>query len=200
MENVGMVTYRDQFIRRDEEYTDMRTAYILMVFLHEISHMWFGNCVTMKWWDDLWLNESFANLIAFVCLDEAPGLEQFTNAWSVYLGDYFWGLETDAAVSTHPIATNVIHTEQARSIFDGISYGKGGNWLRQTMHLFGREAFKKAVSSYFKEFAYKNTTLEDFINKYDQAVKELGIERDFKSWAQTWLHTAGCNSIWHTVQ
>ena len=99
-----------------------------MVFLHEISHMWFGNLVTMKWWDDLWLNESFANFISYVNLDEAHG-NQYTKSWSLFLDESFWGLGEDQANTTHPIAADVLHTEAAMDIFDGISYGKGDAWL-----------------------------------------------------------------------
>jgi aminopeptidase N len=84
MENVGCVIYRDQYIQRDEEFSSARKQAVLNVFLHEISHMWFGNLVTMAWWDDLWLNESFANYVSYICLDEAPGLEQYKDAWSIF--------------------------------------------------------------------------------------------------------------------
>ena len=94
--------------------------------------MWFGNLVTMKWWDDLWLNESFANYVSYICLDEAPGLEQYKSAWSIFLDESFWGLGEDQKDTTHPICVDVPHTEMACDIFDGISYGKGASWLNQT--------------------------------------------------------------------
>ena len=195
-----MVTYRDQYVRRDELWTDVFTCQILDTFLHEISHMWFGNFVTMKWWDDLWLNESFATYVSHICLDEAPGLEKFTKAWSIFMGDSYWGLEEDQKSTTHPIAVDIKDTEGAIDLFDGISYGKGSCWLKQTFHLFGRQVFEKAVSAYFKEFAYSNTSLEDFIGHFSQAAKDLKIERDFTSWSDTWLKTAGLNEIWHDVE
>ena len=183
MENVGMVTYRDTYIQRDELFSDNKNEYIMITFLHEISHMWFGNLVTMKWWDDLWLNESFADFISFVCLDEAPGLEKFKNAWSGFLDESFWGLGEDQKPTTHPISCEVIHTEAAGDIFDGISYGKRAAWLNQTFNLFGRETFKRGIASYFKEFSYKNSTLQDFVRHIGQAAKDLNVERDFVSWA-----------------
>lgn len=91
--------------------------------------MWFGNLVTMKWWDDLWLNESFANFVSYICLDEAPGLEEHKQAWSIFLDEHFWGLATDLKDTTHAICEEVIHTVAADDIFDGISYGKGASWL-----------------------------------------------------------------------
>ena len=87
MENVGCVTYNDAYISRGEKFTKVKTENIYNTLLHEISHMWFGNLVTMKWWDDLWLNESFANMISYMCMDEAPGLEDITLAWSIFLGE-----------------------------------------------------------------------------------------------------------------
>lgn len=95
MENVGCVIYRDQYVERDELFSWTRKQAILNVFLHEISHMWFGNLVTMDWWDDLWLNESFANYVSYICLHEAPGLEKYTGAWSIFLDESFWGLSED---------------------------------------------------------------------------------------------------------
>jgi len=199
MENVGMVVYRDDYVERDELFSKTKKDNIVITFLHEISHMWFGNYVTMKWWDDLWLNESFANFVSFICQDEAPGMDDYTNAWGLFLNQSFWGLATDQKNTTHPIACEVIHTDSARDIFDGISYGKGASWLNQTFFLFGREVFKKGIASYFKEFAYSNSTLDDFVRHLDDASKELKIERNYADWADTWLKAAGCNQIWHDI-
>jgi aminopeptidase N len=115
MENVGCVVYRDDYVPREggEVFSDYRKEGILNVFLHEISHMWFGNLVTMKWWDDLWLNESFANYVSYICLDEAPGLEKYKNAWSIFLDESFWGLSEDQKDTTHPICVDAIHTMAA---------------------------------------------------------------------------------------
>lgn len=92
--------------------------------------MWFGNLVTMKWWDDLWLNESFANMVSYVCMEEAKGLEDVKLAWNIFLGQQGWGLRTDQLDSTHPIACNVPDTGAADLLFDGISYGKGASFLK----------------------------------------------------------------------
>jgi aminopeptidase N len=95
MENVGCVTYRDDYISRGEEVTRVRLEEIYNTILHEISHMWFGNLVTMKWWDDLWLNESFADMVSFRCMDQAEGLEDVTLAWTTFMDEGFWGLRED---------------------------------------------------------------------------------------------------------
>ena len=158
--------------------------------------MWFGNLVTMAWWDDLWLNEAFANFVSYICLDEAPGLEQYTDAWSIFQDEFYWGLSEDSRVTTHPICVDVIHTEAAQDIFDGISYGKGASWLNQTFYQFGRDVFSVGVESYFKEFAFKNTKLDDFIKHMEAAAKKVGIKTDFVAWCNTFLKTSGCNVIW----
>ena len=95
MENVGMVLYTDTYLERDELFSDTRKEGIMNTFLHEISHMWFGDLVTMKWWDDLWLNESFANFVSYINQDEAPGNEKWKHAWSIFLDESFWGLSED---------------------------------------------------------------------------------------------------------
>jgi len=95
MENVGCIIYRDDYVEREESFNDMRWENVMNTFLHEISHMWFGNLVTMNWWDDLWLNESFANFVSYIALDEAKGLEQYKSAWSIFLDESFWGLSED---------------------------------------------------------------------------------------------------------
>lgn len=112
MENVGCIVYRDTYIARDEEFSEPMKLAILNVFCHEISHMWFGNLVTMKWFDDTWLKEAFANYLSYMCLDEAPGLEEYKNAWSCFLRESFWGLQEDQKETTHPICLNVLHTQQ----------------------------------------------------------------------------------------
>ena len=95
MENVGMIIYTENYVERKEVFTDIRKQNVLVTLLHEISHMWFGNLVTMKWWDDLWLNESFANFISYLCLAEAPGLEQYGLSWNIFLDENFWGMKED---------------------------------------------------------------------------------------------------------
>jgi aminopeptidase N len=169
-------------------------------FLHEISHQWFGNLVTMKWWDDLWLNEAFANFVSYLCLDEAEGLEEYTAAWSIFLVTSFRGLATDQQSTTHPISVEVPDSDAADDIFDGISYGKGAAFLNQAFFLFGREVFLIGLASYFKEYAFQNTQLVDFVRHMSKAAATLKIERDFAQWATTWLQSAGCNIIWHEIE
>lgn len=169
-----------------------------MVILHEISHMWFGNLVTMKWWDDLWLNESFANMIAYMCMDEAEGLEDIILAWSGFLAEQFWGLRTDQVDTSHPIAAKCESTQDAEDIFDGISYGKGGSWLHQMIFYFGKETLKKGLKSYFEKYSFKNTELKDFVNELATAATNQGTSPNVNfmiNWADSWLKSAGCAVI-----
>jgi len=174
MENVGLVTYNDMYVTRGEKFTRVKTENIYNTILHEISHMWFGNLVTMKWWDDLWLNESFANMISYMCMDKAKGLEDITLAWSNFLDEQFWGLATDQRDTSHPIAASCNSTADAEDIFDGISYGKGAAWLRQMIYFFGTKTLKEGLKTYFGKFSFKNTVLDDFVKELAIAAKSTG--------------------------
>jgi aminopeptidase N len=114
--------------------------------------MWFGNLVTMKWWDDLWLNESFATFMSHMCLAYAKGLEDYTLSWELFIGDKKWGLRTDMYSTTHPIAAACHTTEDADRIFDGISYGKGASFLKQLCHYIGEDSFRLGIQHYFANF------------------------------------------------
>jgi len=129
MENVGCITYNDDFIQRDENFTRFKKENIFNTIAHEISHQWFGNLVTMKWWDDLWLNESFANMISYMAMDEAEGMEDLTLSWNIFIDEQYWGLGEDQKNTSHPIAATCESTGVAQDIFDGISYGKGAAFL-----------------------------------------------------------------------
>jgi aminopeptidase N len=174
------------YITRGEKFTRVKTENIYNTLLHEISHMWFGNLVTMKWWDDLWLNESFANMISYMCMDEAPGLEDITLAWSNFLDESFWGLRTDSLNTSHPIAASCGSTADAEDIFDGISYGKGAAWLHQLIFFFGKATLKEGLKTYFEKYSFKNTVLSDFVHELSIAAKNVGAvesETFMENWA-----------------
>ncbi len=198
MENVGCVTYRDEYVPRDEVYTRCKWENICNTILHEISHMWFGNLVTMLWWDDLWLNESFANLISFMCMEEAQGLEDIELPWSIFVDEQFWGLRTDQADTTHPIAASCASTADAEDIFDGISYGKGACWLRQMIYFAGIDVFRLGLKNYFAKYSFKNTTLQQFVAEMTAANHELHPDQApdaIAAWSTQWLNTAGCCEV-----
>ena len=195
MENVGCITYNDDYIERDEHFTRYKQENIFNTVAHEISHQWFGNLVTMQWWDDLWLNESFANMISYMAMDEGQGMEDITLAWNIFIDEQYSGLNEDQKDTSHPIAANVVHTGVAQDIFDGISYGKGAAFLHQMVFYLGKDVLKEGLKTYFAKYKFKNTELKDFIAELDVAAKKLGLAVDFTKWSDSWLTTAGCARI-----
>ena len=192
MENVGLVTYNEAYLFRDPATINERLDRG-ETFLHELAHMWFGNLVTMRWWDDLWLNESFATYISYLALTEAT---RFTNAWKVFNADIKrWAYQTDQLPTTHPIAGAADDTEIAFLIFDGITYGKGASVLKQLVKYIGPDAFRDGMRLYFRRHGWSNATLEDFLTCLEE-----GSGRDLDEWAQLWLRTASLNTLaaeWH---
>ena len=143
MENVGLITYTERYIFRSTPTPSDITDLAEVVF-HEIAHMWFGNLVTMRWWDDLWLNESFATYVSYLCLTEGS---QYPNAWREFNVQLkAWALREDDAPTTHPIAGAVLDTDQTFLNFDGITYGKGGAVLKQLGARLGRESLERGLA------------------------------------------------------
>ena len=130
MENVGCVTYNELYLMRGQTPSLAKRIRFSITNLHELAHMWFGNLVTMKWWDDLWLNESFATYMSFLAMVGSPKLKFYTTPWATFLRYKFWGISTDQLSSTHPICCTINSTDEAESLFDGISYGKGSAFLK----------------------------------------------------------------------
>ncbi|MGE0171284.1 MAG: aminopeptidase N [Oligoflexales bacterium] len=187
MENVAAVTFSENRVNRGEETASERDSRA-SVILHEMAHMWFGDLVTMKWWNDLWLNESFATYMATKAQYEGSKLE---TAWLKF---YLWSKQSayydDQLVTTHPIVANVPHTEQAFANFDGITYGKGASVLKQTDFLLGQEKFRAGVRSYFDRFAFKNTKLDNFVGALEKA-SGTGLS----GWQKDWLETESLNTV-----
>ena len=187
MENVGCVTYNEAHLFRDPSTENQRLDRA-ETFLHELAHMWFGNLVTMRWWDDLWLNESFATYISYVGLTEAT---RYTNAWKVFNYDIKrWAYQQDQLPTTHPIAGAAADTEIAFLNFDGITYGKGASVLKQLAKYVGRDAFRDGIRLYFRRHGWGNATLVDFLACLEEAGgNSLG------EWARLWLRTASVNTL-----
>ncbi|WP_444928813.1 aminopeptidase N [Microbulbifer sp. SSSA002] len=187
MENVGAVTFNDSYVSRGGK-TQAQRMHLANVIAHELAHQWFGNLVTMNWWDDLWLNESFATYMANLALAENS---EFDNAWeNYYLGAKQWAYHSDQRPTTHAIQLPVSNTDEAFSNFDGITYGKGGSVLKQLPYYLGKEEFRQGVSNYLKALSYDNSTLSDFIKHLGKAAG-----KDLHSWQQQWLYQAGLNTI-----
>jgi len=158
------------------------------VIMHEMAHQWFGNLVTMKWWNGLWLNESFAAFMATLATAEAT---EFTDAWrSFYAGGKQSAYRADQSITTHPIEVPIPSSANAFDNIDAITYSKGASTLNQLRHLLGKETFRRGIHNYLTSNAYKNAVLDDFI---DSLAKASG--RNLDNWKQEWLYKAGVNTI-----
>jgi aminopeptidase N len=187
MENVGCVTFSERLLFRSK-VTDMMYELRATVILHEMAHMWFGDLVTMKWWDDLWLNESFAEFSA--ALSSAEGT-RFADAWTTFSGSRkTWGYMQDQLPTTHPIAADVATLSDAIANFDGISYAKGASVLKQLVAYVGRDNFVAGIRAYFAEHGWANATLSDLLRAL-----EVSSGLSLGDWAKAWLQTAGPNTL-----
>ncbi|MFF3642399.1 aminopeptidase N [Streptomyces sp. NPDC002564] len=187
MENPGLVTFREEFIFRGK-VTQASYERRANVILHEMAHMWFGDLVTMRWWDDLWLKESFADFMGSFSMVEAT---RFTNGWITFANNRkAWAYRADQLPSTHPVTADIRDLEDAKLNFDGITYAKGASVLKQLVAYVGRDAFLEGARRYFKRHAYGNTVLGDLLS-----VLEETSGRDMATWSQAWLQTAGVNSL-----
>jgi aminopeptidase N len=187
MENAGCVAISETFLFRSK-VTDTMYEMRAVVMLHEMSHMWFGDYVTMQWWDDLWLNESFAEFAGSLGSAEAT---RYTDAWTTFANSRkAWGYLQDQLPSTHPVAANVATLAEAIGNFDGISYAKGASVLKQLVAHVGREQFFAGVRAYFTEHAWGNATLTDLLHQLEKSSgKSLG------EWSKAWLESAGPNTL-----
>ena len=187
MENAGCVTFREDYVFRSK-VTDARYERRAETILHEMAHMWFGDLVTMRWWDDLWLNESFATYASVLCQTNAT---RWTGAWTTFANsEKTWAYRQDELPSTHPIATDAPDVQTAEVNFDGITYAKGASVLKQLGAYVGVEAFLAGLRDYFAEHAYGNTTLADLLTALEKA-----SSRNLGDWSKLWLETAGINTL-----
>jgi aminopeptidase N len=187
MENAGCVTFLEAYIFRSR-VTDFAREARGETILHEMAHMWFGDLVTMRWWDDLWLNESFATWAGTLAQAEAT---RWTSAWTTFAQLYkSWAYRQDQLPSTHPIAADIPDIHAVEVNFDGITYAKGASVLKQLVAYVGRENFLDGVRKYFGAHAWGNATLADLL-----AALEQTSGRDLASWSREWLQTAGVNTL-----
>ena len=187
MEHVGCVTYRDEYI-----FTSEPTPYRLErrndTILHEMAHMWFGDLVTMQWWDDLWLNESFATWSAATA---QTAIGEYADAWTTFASvEKAWAYQQDQLPSTHPIAADAPDIETAEQNFDGITYAKGASVLKQLQAYVGYEEFFAGVRKHFDNHAYANATFADLLGALEEA-----SGRDLSDWAEQWLRTTGVSVL-----
>ncbi|MEV7321635.1 aminopeptidase N [Streptomyces sp. NPDC093970] len=187
MENPGLVTFREEYIFRGKV---TQTSYEARanVILHEMAHMWFGDLVTMVWWDDLWLKESFAD---FMGTFANVGATRFTDAWITFANRRkAWAYRADQLPSTHPVTADIRDLQDAKLNFDGITYAKGASVLKQLVAYVGQDAFLEGARRYFKRNAYGNTRLGDLLSVLAET-----SGRDMTAWSRKWLQTAGVNSL-----
>ncbi|MGQ0668730.1 MAG: aminopeptidase N [Actinomycetota bacterium] len=187
MENAGCVTFHESYIFRSK-VTDASRERRAETILHEMAHMWFGDLVTMRWWDDLWLNESFATFMSVLAQVRAT---RFTNGWTTFSNsEKTWAYNQDQLPSTHPIVADMPDTVSIHNNFDGITYAKGASVLRQLVAWVGEEPFLRGIARYFRLHELGNTDLGDFLS----ALEEVS-GRDLHAWAKEWLQTAGVNVL-----
>ena len=195
MENIGMVTIRDSYVF-SSKVTDALAERRVVTVLHELAHMWFGDYVTMKWWNDLWLNESFAEFTSTLATAEAT---EWKDAWATFCsGEKSWALNQDQLSTTHPIVAPINDLNDTYVNFDGITYAKGASVLKQLGAYVGRSEFFEGINHYLYRHAYSNATLNDLLTELEGT-----SGRDLKTWSAQWLEQAGINTIatdLHTAQ
>ncbi|CAN5509079.1 aminopeptidase N [soil metagenome] len=193
MENPGCVTFSERYVFRSRVTQASRLSRANTI-LHEMAHMWFGDLVTMKWWDDLWLNESFATFIAHTAVAEATRFGE--DSWSDFAHSMkAWAYQQDQLPSTHPIVADMVDTDAVMANFDGITYAKGASVLKQLHAWVGADAFMEGLRDYFPRHEWGNATLADFL-----AALEGPSGRDLAPWATTWLQTAGVATLSATIE
>ncbi|HXD29110.1 MAG TPA: aminopeptidase N, partial [Arthrobacter sp.] len=187
MENAGAVTFLESYVFRSRP-TDAMVERRAITVLHELAHMWFGDLVTMRWWNDLWLNESFAEFMSALAAAENT---EFTQAWTTFSSmEKSWAYRQDQLPSTHPIKAEINDLEDVQVNFDGITYAKGASVLRQLVAWVGQEEFMAGVREYFAKHAFSNTELPDLMREL-----EASSGRDLADWTRLWLETAGVNKL-----
>ena len=187
MENAGAVTFTESYVFRSKVTDAIRERRVVTI-LHELAHMWFGDLVTMKWWNDLWLNESFAEYASTLATAEAT---EWHGAWTTFTAlEKSWAYRQDQLPSTHPIVAEINDLEDVQVNFDGITYAKGASVLKQLVAWVGQEKFLAGVANYFKKHAYQNTELNDLLVEL-----EATSGRELRGWSKLWLETAGVNTL-----
>ena len=187
MENAGAITFTETYVFRSK-VTDAVKERRVVTILHELAHMWFGDLVTMKWWNDLWLNESFAEWASTLATAEAT---EWHEAWTTFNAmEKSWAYRQDQLPSTHPVVATINDLEDVQVNFDGITYAKGGSVLKQLVAWVGLEAFMAGVAEYFKKHHHGNTELSDLLVELE---KTSG--RELTTWSKLWLETAGVNTL-----
>lgn len=198
MEHPGAVTINDTYIYRDKVGSDS-LSYRAIVIAHEMCHMWFGDLVTMTWWEDLWLNESFADFFCYLCLDKVKLTNPLGDMNILFNSGKGSAYRCDQMKTTHPVSGVIRDTEEIMNYFDGITYSKGAAILKQLLFIIGEKAFSRALGVYFGKYKWENARLEDFISALNTEYEQLNNPLRLDVWKEEWLSTAGLNEcvpIW----
>ncbi|MEO6104319.1 MAG: aminopeptidase N [Pseudoxanthomonas sp.] len=187
MENAAAITFTETRFLSDKPMTSERSRYMAAVILHEMAHQWFGDLVTMRWWNGLWLNESFASYMQTLASSKSPGAEA---TWPAFFQSKQGAYEKDSSITTHPVEVPVASTANAFDNIDSITYNKGASVLHQLRKMIGDEVFQRGVHNYLVAHAYGNATLDDFIGAMSDA-----SGRDLRPWAQEWLYLPGVDKL-----
>ncbi|MGS0680922.1 aminopeptidase N [Shewanella sp. 125m-7] len=187
MENAAAITFSESRFLTHADMTSAQRQRLASVIMHEMAHQWFGNLVTMKWWNGLWLNESFASFMGTLATSKTT---EFAAWRSFYANNKQSAYHLDSSASTHPIEVPVASSQNAFDNIDAITYSKGASTLKQLNYLLGEKIFQKGVQNYLTQYSYQNAELKDFIKSLEQASR-----RDLKQWSQDWLYRAGVNTI-----
>ena len=193
MENVGLITFNEFYCWKSPPTKRRRTGFAITI-LHELAHMWFGNMVTMKWWDNLWLNESFATFISHLCLAKSEELnKEYNTSWVLFADYKGFAYSADQMVTTHPVMGEIKDTDEAETEFDEIVYEKGSSMVKQMYYYIGDEFFSKGLKLYFEKYKWDNTTFDDFIGKMVEVAG--GHLSDLGKLCNEWFKKAGLNEI-----
>lgn len=187
MENAGAVTFTEAYVFRSKVSDALRERRVVTI-LHELAHMWFGDLVTMRWWNDLWLNESFAEYMSTLATADAT---EWHDAWTTFaVMEKSWAYRQDQLPSTHPIVAEIRDLQDVQVNFDGITYAKGASVLKQLVAWVGQEKFMRGVHNYFEQYAFANTELADLLSELESV-----SGRELTVWSELWLETAGVNTL-----
>ena len=193
MENVGLVTINEAYCFKSKP-TQRAMAQRAITILHELAHMWFGDMVTMKWWDNLWLNESFATFISHLCMAKSEDLnKEYNTSWVLFADYKGYAYTADQLVTTHPVMGEIKDTDEAETEFDEIVYEKGSSMVKQMYYYIGDKYFSEGLKLYFQKYKWDNTTFDDFIGKMVEVAG--GQLSDLGKLCQDWFKKAGLNEI-----
>lgn len=191
MENAAAVTFSESFIHRSKR-TELSRQIRADTILHEMAHMWFGDLITMRWWNGLWLNESFASFMSSWAMSQSSLLQfKEKKSWQNFFENMKrWAYAEDQLTTTHPVELTVEDTSFAESHFDGITYGKGASIIKQLQFFLGEDDFREGIQRYLQKYSYKNTNLNDFIKTLGEA-----SGKNLSSWQKKWIQTSGLNTL-----